>query len=173
MTISMDWNERLDQYKRYALKKGYAFCADDFASYAVLKNLEGRETNLKFMLVDFLRLNYGAKEISEILMNQVLDEKTIDKRLLDSENVTAMKMVDDALRELEPMDRCIYLLYTQWGLKLTEIGFLIGRGHGVVMRQIRMVREHLEERYGSYRSTDRSARDGAENLGQEINDEIL
>lgn len=85
MNPNIDWEKSRKSCESYAIKKGFAFIAEDFASYAILEAIEKKHDQIfiERRFVDFLRKTYGrsgtaggdAKQQGTLRSSQFIEDK--------------------------------------------------------------------------------------------------
>lgn len=97
----------LDRCKKYAGKRGYSQCGDDFAQDAIIKIICGRKASISQLFIDFLRKEYGDTRASSHISRSTtisLDQPISRSREQSEENGSLLhEYIGSSCREPEPL----------------------------------------------------------------------
>lgn len=129
-----------------ARNRGQIEHAEDFASWAMIKILEGRKDNTTYLLVDYLRENFGRigsdsniahHSPSLANMDSLEDQKTLPPDSYDRIENYAVGL------SLQGREREYFLLHYKHGLALTEIASVSGVSSSRVCQILGAVKDKI------------------------------
>lgn len=139
--------ELWDFAKYYAISRGFASDACDFAQEFVIAKNNGRRTSIENLFIDYLRKHHEdrrgkkVKPKKEIPIGLLLDER--DSTLEGFRVQDGNQYILDYATKLKDKERCIFLLYYIWGMTEKEIGFCFGITGSSVSLKLKTTREFL------------------------------
>lgn len=139
--IAMLWKKA----NRFARQRGLREESEDFAQYATMKIMNGRNAKFSWLLTDFRRQVHGQRlgDRSIVIAYQELLSNTdgYDPR----EQMDARVFFKRAGRALAGRDKIIFSMYYLWGKTHTEIAETLGLKHARVCQVLLNLNEALKQ----------------------------
>ncbi len=130
----------------YARRRGTRFnYADDFASEALIKLMQGRKATTRELYIDFIRELHALKRTAvrneyplEDLFGGERPSRTGER------DVTKEMEVEELLTCLDQPQRTAFLLINKWGFTESEIGYLFNVTQTRIHQILREAKVHLK-----------------------------
>ncbi len=138
---------RRKQLAKYARLRGLGSnYAEDFASEALIKIMEGRKALTHQLFIDFLRENFTTKSGYDRTTSELYFQDGDDKPFGTSSSPTVKFENEFLLQNLETEKRVMFLLKHKWGLENVEIAYLFGSSESWICIKMKAIEEHLKKR---------------------------
>lgn len=129
----------------YAKRRGYSQFADDYASFALLKWVEGKFIKNKWVFIDFLRQFFGdyktehgtRKALAEY--NHIPLEKMEISFVEKTNWINLIQGIDLTIRE-----RVTFLVIYQYGFTQAEVADLLGTHRSVINTLVKLVHDKIK-----------------------------
>ena len=127
----------------HATRTGYAQEATDFASWVIIRALQGKASKqlLRHSFIDYLREEYGCKTVKK--WKQV--DVEVDKIDPDSSPEDTVIVTDSIEKLTTPFERELMRMYYVEGRSLEEIGNQFGRSEAYMSNRLKIIRERIAE----------------------------
>ncbi len=114
---------------RRSMKKGFSFeLAEDFASFVVIKMLEGKSNrDLNFQMIDFLRIEFGRTDGKGKKPIQTISFEELNKEIVSDFHISSTCKFLEACKKKKIFgsERIVFLLHLKYGMKLCEVAEIL------------------------------------------------
>lgn len=116
---------------------------EDFASWTIIRIIQGRKSPFKYFAIDFIRMYIGDKRSKKFESSKSIKAPTMLFQNMIDHYESIQETLNDVLPQLDNRERIVFILLVKWKFHYAEIAELLNCSTASISYLVDDIREKI------------------------------